>query len=107
MSQGTFFSIQIRGFESRHRYLRLFYFYNLQKTLTGLFGGGWFVEGNIETYVAENGLTDEDIRQNGIVSHKVDYIRYWKELEPLRKFLSDQYFSTFKAHLVIITICHY
>ena len=57
--------------------------------------------------MAENGLTDEDIRQNGIVSHKVDYIRYWKELEPLRKFLSDYYFSTFKAHLVIITFVNY
>ena len=38
----------------------------------GLFGGGWFVEGSIEKYEAENGLP---------VTHKVDYVRFWKEVD--------------------------
>ena len=38
----------------------------------GLFGGGWFVEGAIEKYEAEFGLP---------VQHKVDYVRFWKEVD--------------------------
>ena len=75
---------------------------NIIKCQLGLFGGGWFVEGNVETYEGtvfsdspslgpskitmrtlcrEKNITKPIKAEHGLpVTHKVDYVRYWKEL---------------------------
>ena len=55
------------------------------------FKGPWFCEGDIENLVGQNKddpsanvndyREDEEIAENGIANHKVDYVRFWKEVD--------------------------
>ena len=55
------------------------------------FKGPWFCEGDIENLVGQNKKDpsanindyreDEEIAENGIANHKVDYVRFWKEVD--------------------------